>query len=115
MRTADIFTIQDTVAQQVASRLRLQFDPAQQARLKKRSTSNPIAYEYYVKGVHSLDQRGFGEDGKTQMEATIAYFKRAIEAEPDYALAHAQLAYAYIWMACFIDEQSMWALHQMCG
>src|SRR5438445_1713337 len=33
MRMTDIFTIQDTVAQQVASRLRLQLDPSQQARL----------------------------------------------------------------------------------
>ncbi|HYX40233.1 MAG TPA: protein kinase, partial [Pyrinomonadaceae bacterium] len=57
MRMTDIFTIQDTVAQQVASRLRLQLDPSQQARLTKRYTSNPIAYEYYLKGVYTFDQR----------------------------------------------------------
>src|SRR5262249_4562701 len=33
LRTADIFTIQDTVSQQVASRLRLQLDSAQRAQL----------------------------------------------------------------------------------
>lgn len=109
MRTADIFTIQDTVAQQVASRLRLQLDPAQQAHLSKRFTSNPIAYEYYVKGVYSFDQRSYGDDAKPQMEATIVLFKKAIEADPDYALAHAQLAYAYIWKAIFIETQSVWA------
>lgn len=109
MRTADIFTIQDTVAQQVASRLRMRLDPAQQARLNKHSTLNLIAYEYYVRGVYSLDQRGFGDDAKPQMEATIDYFKKAIEADPDYALAHAQLANAYIWMANFIEEQAVWA------
>ena len=109
MRTTDIFTIQDTVAQQVASRLRLQFDPVQQARLNKRFTSNLIAYEYYVRGVYSLDQRGFGSKAKPHMQATIDYFKKAIEADPDYALAHAQLANAYIWMANFIEEQDMWA------
>jgi DNA-binding winged helix-turn-helix (wHTH) protein/TolB-like protein len=109
MRTADVFAIQDTVAQQVASRLRLQLDPVQRARLNKHSTSNLIAYEYYVRGVYSLDQRGFGDKAKPQMEATIDYFKKAIEADPDYALAHAQLANAYIWMANFIDEQAVWA------
>ena len=109
MRATDIFTIQDTVAQQVADRLRLRLDPAQQARLYKHSTSNPLAYEFYVKGVYSSDQRGFGPDAKSQMEATIALFKKAIEADPDYALAHAQLANAYIWMAIFIDVQSAWA------
>ena len=109
MRSTDIFTIQDRVAQQVAARLQLRLDPSQQASLIKRSTSNPIAHEYYVRGVHSLDQRGFGEGAKPQMEATIDYFKRAIAADPDYALAHAQLANAYIWMALFIEEQAVWA------
>ena len=41
LRMADIFTVQDTVAQQVASRLRLQLDASQQAQLTKRYTSNP--------------------------------------------------------------------------
>jgi DNA-binding winged helix-turn-helix (wHTH) protein/TolB-like protein/Flp pilus assembly protein TadD len=109
MRTADVFAIQDTVAQQVASRLRLRLDPVQQARLSKHSTTNLIAYEYYVRGVYNLDRRSFGEEAKPQMEATIDYFKKAIEADPDFALAHAQLANAYIWMANFIEEQPVWA------
>lgn len=102
MRSTDIFTIQDTVAQQVASRLRLQLDPSQQARLKSRYTSNPIAYDFYVKGIYNLDLRGLG-DAKPQMETTIDFFKKAIESDPTYALAHAQLAYSYGWTALFID------------
>ena len=103
MRAADVFTIQDTVSQQVAARLQLQLDPAQQARLAKRSTSNPIAYEYYVKGMNSLDQRGYGIQAKPQMQATINLFKRAVEADPNYALAYAQLAFCYAWSAIFIE------------
>ena len=104
MHTADIFTIQDTVAQQVAARLQLQLDPAQQTRLIKRQTSNPTAYEYYVKGVNSLDQRGFGIEAKPQMQATTNLFKRAVEADQNYALARAQLAFCYAWTAVFIEE-----------
>ena len=108
MRMTDIFTIQDTVAQQVASRLRLQLDPSQQARLMKRYTSNPIAYEFYLKGVYSFDQRV--SLPKPQWEATIGFFKKAIEADPSFALAHAQLAYAYAVNAVFIEPtEPVWA------
>ena len=108
MRSTDIFTIQDQVAQQVAARLRLQLNPTQQMRLAKRYTSNTVAYEYYVKGMYSLDQRGWSIEDKPQMEATIALFKQAISADPQYALAHAQLAYAYAWMAIFIELDPVW-------
>jgi eukaryotic-like serine/threonine-protein kinase len=111
MRSTDIFTIQDEVAQQVAARLRLQLNPTQQMRLAKRSTSNTVAYEYYVKGRYSLDQRGWSIEDKPQMEATIALFKQAISADPQYALAHAQLAYAYAWMAIFIEPDPAWVGH----
>jgi serine/threonine-protein kinase len=108
MRVADIFTIQDTVAQQVASSLQLRLDSNQQARLTKRNTSNPIAYEYFIKGVNGLDQRRFGAEARANLETTISYFKRATEADPNYALAHAQLAFSYAWMAIFIEPKQDW-------
>ena len=107
MRMTDIFTIQDTVAQQVASRLRMQLDSSEQARLMKRSTSNPVAYEFYLKGVYSFDQRV--SFGKPQMEATIGFFKQAIEADPNFALAHAQLAYVNAVKAVFNEPtETVW-------
>jgi serine/threonine-protein kinase len=110
MHTADIFTIQDTVAQQVAARLKLRLDSAQQMRFIKQYTSSSVAYDYYVKGIYNLDQRGYGKNAMPQMEATIDFFKNAIKADPNYALAHAQLAYAYIWTALFImPDAPEWA------
>src|SRR4029453_18352298 len=110
MGQSDIFAIQDTVAQRVATRLQLKLDQAQQSLLSKRQTSNPAAYESYVKGVYSFSQRGYGDPAKPQMDESIALFKKALEADPDYALAHAQLAYAYAWMALFVEpRQPRWA------
>ena len=108
MRMTDIFTIQDSVSQQVASRLQLQLDPSQQARLKKRYTSNPIAYEFYLKGVYTLDQRV--SFGRALVETTIGFFKQAIDADPNFALAHAQLAFTYAMKAAFIaPTEPVWA------
>lgn len=101
IRMADIFTMQDTVAQQVASRLRLQLDPAQQAQLTKHSTINPVAYEFYLKGLYAFDQRM--RDPRERIDAAISSYSSAIESDPGFALAHAQLAYAYATRAVFLD------------
>jgi TolB-like protein len=101
MGIADIFTVQDTVAQQVASRLRLQLDASQQAQLTKRYTSNATAYDYYLKGLYDFDRRV--TDSVRSVNSAIDFYKKAIEADPDFALAHAQLAYAYATSAVFLE------------
>ena len=108
MRAADIFTIQDNVAQQIATRLSLQIDPAQRERLVKRGTSNPVAYDYYVKGLSGLDLRRFGETARPQLEQTIDLFQKAVDTDPNFALARAQLAFCYAWMGIFIDPTEVW-------
>jgi tetratricopeptide (TPR) repeat protein len=107
---ADIFTVQDTVAQQVASRLRLQMDASQQAQLTKRYTSNPVAYEFYLKGVYSFDQRR--RNPPQMLDLAISFYKKAIDADPNFALAHAQLAYVYATRAVFLEPgQPAWLAH----
>ncbi len=106
----DVFAVQDAISQQVASRLKVHLNTAQQARLTKRSTSNSIAYEYYIRGVYNYDQRDYGPAAKVQNDATIELFKKAIEADPNYALAYAGLADAYAFQGMFIvpGEQDNW-------
>ena len=106
LRMADIFAIEDTVAQQVAARLRLELDASQQVQLTKHYTSDPIAYEFYLKGAYAFSQRiGNPRNGTL----AIDYYKKAIEADPKFALAHAQLAHAYANQAVFVDPgQPAW-------
>src|SRR5688572_25179903 len=106
MRVADIFTIQDTVAQQVASRLRLNLNPAQQSRLGKRYTSNPEAYEYFTKGRTSFERVSTSIGDRQPTEAAIGYFRKAVELDSNFALAHAALGEAYMWMANFSDPDN---------
>jgi eukaryotic-like serine/threonine-protein kinase len=88
--SGDIFTVQDTISQQVASRLQLKLNPEQQARLGKRYTSNPEAYEYYSKGLFFWNKRT-----KEAYRKAIEFFNQALEKDPEYALAYAGLAGLY--------------------
>jgi eukaryotic-like serine/threonine-protein kinase len=107
IRMADIFTVQDTVAQQVASRLRLQLDASQQAQLTKHYTTSSVAYEFYLKGAYNFDQRMRGP--AQMLDRTISNYQKAIEADPNFALAHAQLAYAYAVLGVFLEPtQPAW-------
>ena len=103
-RFTDIFAIQDKVSQQVARRLRLTLSPAQQARLTKRHTSNLEAYNYYAKALYYSDN--IYPDLRTRPESDLAVdlFEKAIELDPKYALAHAQLGYACARIAVFQED-----------
>jgi serine/threonine-protein kinase len=110
LTTADVFAIQDKVAQQVAARLQVSSEAALHPRLNEKYSTEPSAYEAYIRGLVSLDERGYGEELMSQMNETIGFFKKAIEVDPKYALAHAQLAFAYAWTALFIKPaESKWA------
>jgi DNA-binding winged helix-turn-helix (wHTH) protein/Tfp pilus assembly protein PilF len=62
--------------------------------LKRRYTDNFEAYQLYVKGHFFWDKRT--EEG---IKKSIEYFERAIELDPNYALAYAGLAVAYVTTA----------------
>jgi eukaryotic-like serine/threonine-protein kinase len=105
---ADIFAVQDTVAQQVAAHLQLKLDASQQARLAHRQNASPIAYEFYLKGLYNFDQRM--SQTAAQSDVTIDLFAKSIDADPGFAPAHAALAYAYAIKAVFVEPtQTVWA------
>ena len=106
MIAADVFAIQDKVAQQVSSRLQVSLDTVRPARYP----TDARAYEAYIRGLTSLDERGYEKDAIPQMTDTINFFKKAIEIDPKYALAHAKLAFAYAWTGVAIEPgNSKWA------
>jgi serine/threonine protein kinase len=101
MRFTDIFAIQDEVSKEVAARLRHKLSPAEQARLAKRHTTNPEAYSYYSKAMYHFSKRGLSGGPQEETDTAIDLFKKAIELDSNYALAHAQLGFAYAWIADF--------------
>jgi len=108
MGFTEIFAIQDRVAREVASRLKVTLSPAERERLGKKYTESAQAYEHYLKGEQAFEQRDVWIGSKPEIESAIASFARAIEADPNYSLAHAELAHAYVWMGLYVERQTGW-------
>lgn len=86
----DIFDIQEMVSEKIVEALRIQLTKDEQVMLEKRYTDDIGAYQLYLKGRHFWKQRN--EEG---LKSAIGYFEKALEKDPDYALAWAGLADTY--------------------
>ena len=88
----DVFSLQDRIARSIAHEVQVALTPAEQARLTSVQRADPEAYEAYVRGRHyaaQINPEGF--------EKAILNFGRAIELQPRYAQAYADLAETYCW------------------
>jgi tetratricopeptide (TPR) repeat protein len=77
---------------QIAAKLQLRLTGEQERRLAKRYTENTAAYQFYLKGRFYQEQAD---------KKAIEYFKKAIAADPTYALAYAGLADAWSFLGNF--------------
>lgn len=87
---ADLFLLQEQIADDITEKLQLKLTVAQKNEVKKRYTENRQAYELYLKGRYYWNKRT-GES----MQKAIQYFQQAIDIDPNYALAYAALAECY--------------------
>ena len=88
----DVFQVQDEVAQAVVSALRARLPGAVAAAYNRRvsspGTSNPEAYDLFLRATYLLERRGSG------VAKAVEYFERAIAEDSTYARAYAGLAFA---------------------
>jgi DNA-binding winged helix-turn-helix (wHTH) protein/TolB-like protein len=88
-RSAELFSVEDVIAERVVAALGLRLAAAEQERLRRRYTSNTEAYRDYLRGRAALVR--YTPDATGQ---AIAAFEAALQRDPDYALARAGLAMA---------------------
>jgi eukaryotic-like serine/threonine-protein kinase len=89
-KLADVFAVQEEIAQEISEKLRSKLTSAERQQLAKRPTGNLKAFQYYLQG-RAYIQRRTRED----LLAAIRYYEKAIEEDRNYALAYAGLADAY--------------------
>jgi non-specific serine/threonine protein kinase len=83
---AQVFEMQEEMAREIVQALRLKLSGMERERLAKRYTESPKAHEYYLQGRFHWKER--------EPKRAEEYFQRAIDLDPNYALAYAGLAEA---------------------
>lgn len=87
----DVLSLQDEVAQTIASEIEIKLTPREQERLNSVQPVNIEANDLYLKGRYFWNERT-GEGLKKGLE----YFQKANEVDPNYPLGYAGLADAYL-------------------
>jgi len=86
----DIFELQNEVAREIVSSIEVFVSPSELELIEKKPTKNLLAYDYYLRALepfHSQKHEG--------LQQAIELFKKAIDQDPEFALAHANIAISY--------------------
>ena len=92
----NIFEIQSDVSRQIAQALAAELSAEEKMGLEQKPTADVEAYDLYLKGRYLWGRRTV--DG---LEKSIQYFARALEHDPEFALAEAGRADSYVTLAMY--------------
>jgi len=89
-RPSDILAVQQEIAREISERLRARLTGEERRLVTRNYTDNVQAYQLYLRGRHHWNRRN--RDSVTQ---AIGHFQKAIDLDPNYALAYSGLADSY--------------------
>jgi TolB-like protein/Flp pilus assembly protein TadD len=92
-KLTDIFAVESEIAKTIADTLQAKLSGSEQHAIAARPTANTEAHQLYLKGRFFWNKRT-GND----LKKSIDYFQQAITADPNYALAYAGVADAYVFL-----------------
>jgi TolB-like protein/Tfp pilus assembly protein PilF len=88
---SDVLALQREAAHAITGEIKVKLTPPERVRLASARPINSEAYQDYLEGHFLVWRQGEGDVRKG-----IAYFNRAIQKDPNYALAYAGIAECYI-------------------
>jgi len=95
----EVFDIQEEVAKKIVDGLMVTLSSSEKASLIKRPTSNPEAYDCYLRARNFLYRLT-----RTNLQFAVQLFQRAIDIDKNYALAYAGLAESYATLYSNFDR-----------
>ena len=98
----DIFAIQDDISQSIVKALRVILSEDEKKAIEKARTVNVEAYDYYIRG-----RQFFHQLRRKSLEYAKQMFNKAIEVDPEYALAHAGVADCSSLLFMYFDAREL--------
>ncbi|HST21066.1 MAG TPA: tetratricopeptide repeat protein, partial [Blastocatellia bacterium] len=95
-KIADTLSVQQEISKSISEKLRLNLRGEEERLLAKRYTESGEAYQEYLKGQFWLNKRN--EEG---FQKAIEFFNRAVEKDPNYALAYTGIADSYALLGTY--------------
>jgi TolB-like protein/Flp pilus assembly protein TadD len=90
-KLTDIFAVESDIAKTIADTLQAKLTGSEKQLMASQPTTDTTAYEFYHKG-RSLWEKRTGDN----IPKAIEFYEQAIARDPNYALAYAGLANAYV-------------------
>ncbi len=96
----DIFDLQNEVAKKIADAIEVKITSAELEQIEKKPTENLLAYDYYLQALVPYNTKT-----KEGLVDAISLFEKAIEQDPQFALAYANIAFSYYYIDIFQKEK----------
>jgi len=92
----DIIGVQDAIVQHIVAGLRLELSSDEQDQLAKATTKVAGASEEYLRGRDCMGRFIYHTIARADIDAAIEHFERAVNLDPDFALAYSALGGCYV-------------------
>jgi TolB-like protein/DNA-binding winged helix-turn-helix (wHTH) protein/Flp pilus assembly protein TadD len=89
-KLTDFVGVLEEISREISEKLGLRLTGEEQKELTKRYTQSDEAYHFYLKGLYFWNRRT-----EPELQKAIDHFQRAIDKDPNYALAYAMMADCY--------------------
>lgn len=99
-KVEDIFALQNEIAQSIAAEVKAIITPEEAAQLEKVPTDNIEAYDLFLQGREYMYL-----GGDENLFKAISLYKEALELDPGFALAHANIAICYYFLDAYQVEK----------
>jgi serine/threonine-protein kinase len=98
----DVFALQSDLAREIANALKAKLSPAEETQMTRRPTENREAYQAFVEA-HNLS---CSYEDLARLKQSAQLYQRAIDLDPNFALALARYSQLESWMVRTHDSSS---------